>query len=336
MGNQKKVKWGVISTAKIGLKHVLPAMQNGELTEIHAIASRNSDKAEKAAAALGIPKTYGSYEALLEDPEIQAVYIPLPNHLHIPWIRKAVEAGKHVLCEKPLVLQPEDIDELDQLQQDSGLIIGEAFMVLHQPRWKRLKEMVHSGALGELRCIQGFFSYNNGNPDDIRNKPEYGGGGLYDIGCYPIVLSRFVFDEEPVRVTGSLQYDQNFKIDMLSSFILEFPDGKQASFIVSTQTSPHQRMEIFGTKNHFELRLPFNTPDDREMQILSHGNDILEPEQVESSFQKINHYTLQGDAFSKAVLEGGGFAGSLKNARGNARVIKAIFNAAEEGRWVEL
>jgi len=336
MHETKRVRWGVISTADIGVNKVLPAMKQAELVELYAIASRNLEKAEAAAKQLGMPKAYGSYEELLADDSIQAVYIPLPNNMHVEWIRKSIEAGKHVLCEKPLVMKADEIDELDELQKKSGLLIGEAFMVLHQPRWKAAKDMAQSGALGEVRAVQGFFSYYNTNEQDIRNNPEYGGGGLYDIGCYTIVFSRYIFGEEPVRVTGTMEYDPDFSIDRLTSTILEFPGGKQAVFTVSTQLVPHQRVEVFGTQKKIELRWPFNTPNDRDTQILSHGEDILEPDTVESVFSTMDHYGLEGTAFSRSILEGVPFAGSLENARGNARVIDAVMKAAREKRWVEL
>src|SRR5712672_2061005 len=241
-----KVRWGVLSTAGIGMKKVLPALQKGEWVELSAIASRDLHKAEEAARTLGIPKAYGSYEELLADPRIEAIYNPLPNQLHVPWSIKAAEAGKHVLCEKPISMTVAEARSLLAVQERTGVIIGEAFMVRTHPQWLRTRELIASGRIGSLRSIQGFFSYTNVNPANIRNIPEYGGGGLMDIGCYPINISRFLFGEEPVRVMGLIERDPEMKTDRLTSAILHFPSG-QSIFTCSTQLVPYQRVNVFGT-----------------------------------------------------------------------------------------
>src|SRR5439155_20571991 len=222
----RKVRWGVLSTANIGLKKVLPAMQRGQYCDIVGIASRDLAAAQEASSALGIRKTYGSYEALLADPEIEAVYNPLPNHLHVPWSMKAAEAGKHVLCEKPLSLTVAEARTLLPVRERSGVKIGEAFMVKTHPQWLRTRELIHKGVIGELRAIVGAFSYFNRDPANVRNKLEWGGGGIMDIGCYPITTSRFIFGEEPARVAGLIERDPDFKTDRLASVILEFPSGQ--------------------------------------------------------------------------------------------------------------
>src|ERR1700732_4675515 len=194
----EKVRWGILGAAKIGTQKVIPAMQRGAHAEVAGIASRDLDKARKAAADLKIPKAYGSYEELLADPEIDAIYNPLPNHLHVPWSIRAAEAGKHVLCEKPIALSVEEARELIRARDAHRVKIGEAFMARTHPQWLRVKELTDSGAVGELRTISGFFSYFNRDPQNIRNRPEMGGGAVMDIGCYPITLSRMIVGREPL------------------------------------------------------------------------------------------------------------------------------------------
>ncbi|MDK2963040.1 MAG: hypothetical protein PWQ29_434 [Verrucomicrobiota bacterium] len=326
------VNWGVLSTANIGLTKVLPAMMKGSHVKLAAIASRNPERAKVAAKDLNIPKTYGSYEELLEDPGIQAVYIPLPNHMHVEWIRKSLLAGKHVLCEKPLVMQAREIQELEELANTSNLLVGEAFMVLHHPRWIRVKDLISSGSIGRLISGNSVFSYYNTDKDNIRNNPAYGGGAIYDIGCYPIVVSRFVFGEEPVRVISTVEQDPEFKTDRLASAILEFPSGTM-TFTVSTQMVPYQVVQFFGTEKMVEVRAPFNTPYDRPTSIHIHSGDILQDLQVAETFDECDQYTIQGDNFSRAILYGESFAGSLKNALGNAKVIDSLFKSADSGTW---
>src|ERR1700722_3542790 len=270
-----KVRWGVLSTAGIAVKKVLPAMQKGEWSDVTAIASRDLHKAEDVARKLGIPRAYGSYEALLADPDIEAIYNPLPNQMHVPWSVKAAEAGKHVLCEKPVSLTVAEARTLLDAERRTGMKIGEAFMVRTHPQWLRAREIVGSGRIGELRSIQGFFSYFNTDPQNIRNIPECGGGGLMDIGGYPINTSRFLFGEEPLRVSALLEKDPKLQVDRLTSAILEFPSG-HATFTCSTQLIPYQRMQIMGTKGRIEIEIPFNAPNDRPCRIfIDDGRDLL-------------------------------------------------------------
>jgi len=222
-------------------------MRKGEWSEIAAIASRDLQKAKEAAKKLGIPKAYGSYEELLADTEIEAVYNPLPNHLHVPWSIKAAEAGKHVLCEKPLSLTVAESRTLLEVRERCGVKIGEAFMVKTHPQWLRTRELIQKGVIGELRAIVGAFSYFNRDPENVRNNAEWGGGGLMDVGCYTITTSRFIFGEEPSRVAGLIERDPDFKTDRLASAILDFPSG-QAVFTCSTQMVPYQRMQFLGRK----------------------------------------------------------------------------------------
>jgi predicted dehydrogenase len=320
----KKLRWGVLSAAKIGLTKVIPAMQNSQLCEIVAIASRDPAKAREAADKLGIPKAYGSYEELLADPAIDAVYNPLPNHLHLPWTIFAAESGKHVLCEKPIGLNAAETRQLVDVRDRTGVHIAEAFMVRLHPQWLRAREIVRSRAIGDLRVVSGFFSYNNRDPKNIRNILEYGGGGIMDIGCYPVTTTRFLFDEEPRRVLGLIERDPEIGIDRLSSALMDFPGG-QGVFTCGTQLAPYQKMHAFGTKGRIELEIPFNAPPDQPTRIFVDGKEEI--------FPVCDQYTLQGDAFARAVLEGGEVVLTLENSVRNMAVIDALFRSAESGRW---
>jgi predicted dehydrogenase len=327
-----KLRWGVLSTAAIGLKKVIPAMQLGELTHVTAIASRDRAKAEEPARTLGIEKVYGSYEELLIDPQIDVIYNPLPNHLHVPWTIKAAEAGKHVLCEKPLSLTVAEARTLVDVQARTGVKIGEAFMVRTHPQWLRIRELIASGRIGELRSIQGFFSYHNVNPANIRNIPECGGGALMDVGCYPINISRFIFNEEPVGVMGLIERDPTMKTDRLTSAILHFPSG-QSVFTCSTQLVPYQRVNIFGAKGRIEVEIPFNAPNDRPCRILiDDGRDLFGSGITIEAFPVCDQYTLQGDAFSKAIIENTTVPVPLEDAIKNMAVIEAVFRSAASGK----
>ena len=331
-----KVRWGVLSTADFGIRKSVPAMQKGEWSAIRAIASRDLHKAEEAARALGIPKAYGSYEELLRDPEIEAIYNPLPNHMHVSWSIKAAEAGKHVLCEKPLGMNVAEARELLRVQERTGVKIGEAFMVRTHPQWLRARELVVSGRIGSLRSITGYFSYFNRDPKNIRNIPETGGGALMDIGCYPITTSRFMFGEEPSRVIGLLERDPEMKTDRVASVMLDFPSG-HAIFTVSTQLVQYQRMHFIGTQGRIEIEIPFNAPDDRPCRILiDDGGDIFGDDITTETLPTCDQYTIQGDIFSRAIREAGEVPVPLTDAIKNMAVIEAVFRSAESGRWATL
>lgn len=327
----KKVRWGVLSTAKIGIEKVLPAMQQGELSEIVAIASNNLEKAQAAAMKLRIPNAYGSYEELLSAPGVDAVYIPLPNHLHVPWSIKALEAGKHVLCEKPIAMTAAESQKLlDTAEKYPALKIMEAFMYRLHPQWQHVRQLVKDGKIGELHTIQSFFSYHNVDPDNIRNKAETGGGGLMDIGCYCISLSRFIFGAETRRVCGIMEYDPQFKTDCLTSGILDFVQGT-STFTCSTQLAPFQRVNIFGTDGRIEIEIPFNPPPDQPSKITyQHGNEVSE-----ISFDICDHYKIQGDLFSKAVLDDSEVPTPLTDAVANMQVLDALIESARDGIWVK-
>ena len=329
----KKLRWGALSTANIGLKKVLPAMQRGQYTTVTAIASRDLTRAREAAEQLGIDTAYGSYEELLADPNVDAIYNPLPNQLHVPWTAKAAEAGKHVLCEKPLSLTVAEAETLLAVRARSGVKIGEAFMIRSYPQWLRLRELLREGRIGNLRSITGFFSYFNNDPSNIRNRVECGGGALYDIGCYCIHVSRYAFAQEPTRVVASVDRDPQMHIDRLTSAVLDFPGG-QSIFTCSTQLAAYQRVQFLGTKGRIEIEIPFNAPKDRPTRIfIDDTGDLSGSGITTESFPVCDQYTMQGDAFSKAVLEGTEVPVPLEDAIRNMAVIEAIFRSGETGRW---
>jgi predicted dehydrogenase len=329
---QKKIRWGVLSTAAIGLRKVIPGMQLGQFCTVDAIASRDLAKAQKAAADCGIARAYGSYEELLEDPEIEAIYNPLPNQLHVPWTIKAAEAGKHVLCEKPLSVTVAEAESLLDVRERTGVKIGEAFMIRSYPQWLRLRELLNDGRIGELRSVVGFFSYFNVDPANIRNRMDSGGGALMDIGCYLIHASRYAFGGQPTRVVASIDRDPRMGIDRLTSAILEFPAG-QAIFTCSTQLIPYQRVHFLGTRGRIELEIPFNAPPDRPTRLfIDSTGDLFGQPEVET-FPTCDQYTLQGDAFSKAILDDTEVPVPLEDAIGNMAVIEAIFSSARSRRW---
>lgn len=316
-----KVRWGVLSTAKIAVEKVIPAMQRSEWCEIAAIASRDLARAQAAADELGIAKAYGSYEELLADETVEVVYNPLPNHLHVPWTVKAAEAGKHVLCEKPIALNADEASQLIEVRDRTGVRIQEAFMVRTHPQWLATRRLIHSGRIGTLKAIAGFFSYNNPDPANIRNKLEFGGGALMDIGCYPITISRWMFDEEPRRVLSTIERDPQFGTDSLTSAVLEFRNG-HATFTCSTRLAPYQRMIFHGTKGRIEVLIPFNAPNDRPTQIL------LNDELIE--FPICDQYEIQGTLFSRALREDRPQPIPLQDAINNMRVIDAVFEAVPQ------
>ena len=328
-----KIRWGILSTAKIGVKKVIPGMQKGKFCDIAAIASRDLRRAEDTARSLGIAKAYGSYEELLADPQIDAIYNPLPNQMHVPWSIKAAEAGKHVLCEKPLSLTVAEARQLLAVRDRTKVKIGEAFMVRTHPQWLRARELVASGRIGQLRGATGFFSYFNTDPKNIRNIPECGGGAMMDIGCYPINTSRFVFGEEPTRVLGLVERDPQMKVDRLTSAMLDFPSG-QSTFTCSMQLVPYQRSQFFGTKGRIEIEIPFNAPPDRPCRLfVDDGRDVFGGGITVEEFPVCDQYAVQGDAFSRAVLEDGEVPVPLEDAIKNMAVIEAIFRSAESGKW---
>ena len=328
-----RIRWGVLSTAAIGLKKVIAAMQRGTHTSVVAIASRDLHKAREAVEVLGIATAYGSYEELLSDTSIDAIYNPLPNHLHVPWTIKAAEAGKHVLCEKPLGLSATEAATLLAVRDRTGVKIGEAFMVRCHPQWIQAHEWIREGRIGELRSMLGCFSYFNIHPENIRNQAEIGGGALMDIGCYMVHAARLAFGTQPLRVVASIDRDPVMRTDRLTSAILEFGNG-QAVFTCSTQLVPYQRIHFLGTRGRIEMEVPVNAPMDRETRLLlDTGSDLFGGGITTQSFPVCDQYTLQADAFSRAVLEGGEVPVSIEDGIANMAVIDAIFQSGRSGQW---
>jgi len=334
MGN-RKVTWGVISTAKIGVDQVIPAMQQCENLEILGIASRDERIARETAEKSGIPRFYRNYEDLLNDPDIEAIYNPLPNHMHFEWTKKAIEKGKHVLCEKPMTLRKSEIKELIQLRDKKNLKVGEAFMVHTHPQWIETVNRIQQGDLGKLRTVQGFFSYYKTDPANIRNIFEYGGGAMWDIGCYPVHTSRFAFGEEPIKVVSLIERDPILKIDRLGSVIMDFPSG-QCVFTVSTQAVAYQRMMFFGEEKKIEMEIPFNAPNDRKCNIYLDDGDKFMKNRKEISFNICDQYAIQGEKFSEAIISDGAVPVSLEDAYNNTSVIEAIFESEKTGTWINL
>jgi predicted dehydrogenase len=328
-----KLRFGVLSTANIGLKKVIPAMQRGQHTTVAAIASRDVANARQAARLLDIPTAYGSYEELLADPNIDAIYNPLPNQLHVPWTRKAAEAGKHVLCEKPLSMTVAEAKTLLEVRARTGVKICEAFMIRSFHQWLRLRELLDEGRVGELRSVSAFFSYFNTDAANIRNRKETGGGAVYDIGCYCIQASRHAFRQEPTRVVATLDRDPQMGTDRLSSAILEFPSG-HAIFTCSTQLIPYQRVHFLGTRGRIEIEIPFNAPTDRPTRLFVDSTGDLSGSGITTeAFPTSDQYTMQGDAFAKSVLENSEVPVPLEDSIGNMAVIEAIFRSADSGHW---
>ena len=311
---------------------VLPAMQRAELCEIVAIGSRRLETARAAAEQLQIVRAYGSYEEVLADGEVEAIYNPLPNHLHVPWSLKAVAAGKHVLCEKPIGLSAAEGRQLvAAAAAHPELKVMEAFMYRHHPQWRRAKQIVEEGQIGRLSTIQTLFSYFNDDPDDIRNQADIGGGALMDIGCYPISLSRFIYGAPPRRVLGSIEADPQFKTDRLTSAVMQF-DAGTSTFTCGTQLTPFQRVNIFGTEGRVEIEIPFNAPPDRPTRLWHRRGERTE----EQIFEVCDQYGLQGDAFSRAVLEGTDVPTPISDAVVNMQVIEAVVASARSGTWHEV
>ncbi len=329
----RKVQWGVLSAANIAIRKVIPAMQRSIRCEVTALASRDLIKAKRFAQELGIPKAYSSYDELLADPAIEAVYIPLPNHLHVTWSIKAAEAGKHVLCEKPIALNATEAMQLLQTRDRTGVKIEEAFMVRTHPQWLRVLELIDSGRIGEVRSVIGQFSYNNPDSQNIRNIAEMGGGALMDIGCYLVFCSRLIFKSEPKRVVGLIQQDPMTRTDVLTSALLDFPTG-QSIFTCSTRITPSQRVQIIGSHARIEIQIPFNAPPDRACKILiDDGSDLFGTNAEIVNVEVCDQYTIQGDLFSRSICEGIEPPVPLEESIKNMAAIDAIFRSAKSGQW---
>jgi predicted dehydrogenase len=327
-----RVRWGIISTADIGVAKVIPGLMKSRQIEVRAIASRSLPAARKAARKLGIPVAYGSYEELLDDPEIEAVYNPLPNHLHVPLTLAAAAKGKHVLCEKPIALTAEEAETLRGVPK--GVVIAEAFMVRHHPQWIKARDLVRAGTLGELRAIQSFFSYYNVDPKNVRNMADIGGGGIYDIGCYPVLVSRYIFAAEPERVISLVERDPKFGTDRLASALVDFGKGRHLTFTVSTQVTPYQRVNIVGTRARLEVEIPFNSPQGSAATLyLDKGTKLGDASASAIRLPRADQYQLEGEQFSRVVCGKEKLAWGVEDAILQARVLDAIFRSAGSGNW---
>jgi predicted dehydrogenase len=328
-----KLRWGILSTASIGLRKVIPGMQSSRLCSIDAIASRRLAKAQSAASKLGIAKAYGSYEELLADAEIDAIYNPLPNQLHVPWTIQAAEAGKHVLCEKPIAMTAEEARTLLEVRERTGVKIGEAFMIRTHLQWIRVQELLAQGRIGTLRAIAGFFSYHNTDRANIRNQVECGGGALLDIGCYCIHVARHAFGRTPARVVGLVDRDPDMHIDRLTSALLDFSDG-QCIFTCSTQMVPYQRVQFLGTRGRIEVEIPFNAPHGSVTRIfIDDGSDVTGRGIATETVPACDQYAEQGDAFARAAMENADLPVPLEDAIENMAVIDAVLRSAKTGQW---
>ncbi|TVR94402.1 MAG: gfo/Idh/MocA family oxidoreductase [Trueperaceae bacterium] len=326
-----RTRWGILSTARIAREKVIPALFKAANVEVTAIASRDERTAREAAAALRIPRAHGSYEALLDDPEVDVVYIPVPNHLHVDWSLRALEAGKHVLVEKPLGMDAEDAERLVSAAAESPrLKVMEGFMYRFHPQWIEAKRVVDEGEIGRLQQVHSHFSYFKLDPDNIRNQPDAGGGGLMDIGCYDISLSRYLFGGEPLRVVATVDLDPGLGVDRLVSALLDFGAGRSATFSCGTQMLRHQRAQAFGSEGRIELEIPFNAPQDGPCRLWRETDEGT----FERVFDRVDQYTLQAEAFSRAVLDDTDVPLPLTDGLANMRVLDAIKASSRQDDWV--
>jgi predicted dehydrogenase len=341
-GDVAPVRWGVLGASNFALKAAVPAMQKAPLVDVRALASRSLEKGRAAATALGIGRVHGSYQELLADPEIEAVYNPLANHLHVPLSIQALRAGKHVLCEKPIALSAAQAEELAAAARETGKLVAEAFMVRHHPQWEAVVDLIRDGRIGDVRALHTAFSYNNPDAANIRNQRDVGGGALYDVGCYAVTIARLVFAAEPRQVAAACERDPGSGCDRLTSAILDFGAG-HATFTVGTQHVRYQSVHIFGTTGHIEIDIPFNSPHDRPCTVAVDEGLLATPDftveqtaaqrAVRLTMPVANQYTLQGQRFSEAIRHGGPVRSDMASAVANMRVIDAIFRAAGSRRW---
>lgn len=331
----RKIRWGIVSTADIGMKKVTPGIMKSQHSEVVALASRDLGKARAAVAELGLPnaRAYGSYDELLADPNIDAIYNPLPNHLHVPVTLAAARAGKHVLCEKPISITAKEAVELRAAP--TTVRITEAFMVRHHPQWHRAREIVRSGELGDVRLVRAAFLYYLDDPNNVRNLADIGGGGLLDVGCYCVIAGRYLFEAEPKRVVALVDRDANFGTDRLASVIADFGDGRQLSFVCGTQTAGRQTVEALGTKASLEIVLPFNAPPD-EMSAILVGSGAQRQFYRREIIRSVDQYTEQAEAFALAILKDTPIEFGIEDAISQMRVLDAIFRSEKSRTWEDV
>ena len=335
MGGMEPVRWGVLGTSKFAREWIVPGMMKSPDVRVVAVGSRTRAKADSFAKALGIPMAYGSYEDLLNDPNVEAIYNPLPNHLHVPMTIVAMGAGKHVLCEKPIALTAAEAELLRTAPK--GPLVAEAFMVRHHPQWHEVRRLIREGTLGRIHTVQAFFSFYLDDPDDVRHRPEWGGGSLLDIGVYPVVASRFIFECEPRRAIALVDLDPRFKVDRVVSGIVDFGEGRRVDFTVSTQAVAHQRLEIFGTSGRIELPIPFNPPLGGSARLLVDTNRAIGATAAESTeTAAVDQYQLEAEAFGRAVRGLETLSYGVEDAISNMRVVDALFRSSATNRWEDV
>ena len=327
----QKLRWGILSTAKIAREWLIPALQESSNNEVVAIASRDSERAKKTAEEHNIPKFFGSYDELLQSDDIDAIYNPLPNHLHVPLTQRAIEAGKHVLCEKPLGLDQLEVEKLIQFsEQNPKCVVMEAFMYRFHPQWKKVLELIDEGVLGEVLCVDAAFTFFNRDNNNVRNQTGIGGGGVMDIGCYCISAARTLFGREPKRVSALLDIDPEFGIDRHASAVLDFSPG-MSTFYCSMQSASTQHVKVMGSKASLVIENPFYHRGVPSRLIVREGNS--DREILVGSF---NHYVEQVNAFADAVNSGKTAPTPLSDALANMKVIDAVFKSAETKDWQEV
>lgn len=329
-----KLNWGILSTANIGVKRVIPAILTGQRGVIAAIASRDAAKAARVAASFGIGRSYGDYQSLLDDPAIEAIYNPLPNHLHVEWTIKALLAGKHVLCEKPIALNAAEAQAIAAARDRSGQRVIEAFMVRCHPQWQRVRELVRQGRIGTVGAIQAAFLFTMLDPNNVRNRADIGGGALYDVGCYPIVTARYVFGAEPERAIALIDRDPAFGVDRLSSGLLAFPGGRHLAFSSALQLAGYQRVVILGSEGRIEIGVPFTPQKDHSCRIvIDSGKSADGSSATTEDFAPIDQYAIQCDLAVAAFREEIAQEFPIEDAIANMRVIDALYRSAASGRW---
>ncbi len=328
------IRWGVLGCAGIAIDAVIPAIQSSRLGRVAAIASRDIKKARHTAAAFDIPTAYGSYEELLADPNIDAIYNPLPNHLHVPLTRQALEQGKPVLCEKPIALNAQEAEELSAAAKRTGLPVAEAFMVRHHPQWTMASSLAETGHIGDVRAIQAIFSYYLEDPNNVRNQASIGGGALLDVGCYAVNIARLLFAAEPLRAIAAIERDPAFETDRLTSGLMEFPGGRQLIFTCATQLVLTQKVTVLGTRGRMELEIPFNAPPDEQTTIvIDNGEDLAGNGRREIVIDAVDQYREQADAFAATILTGVPLVTDLNDAIANMKALDALFRSTTTGRW---
>ncbi len=327
------LRWGILSSSGFAVEHIIPALLQCKGLELQAVSSRSAETARQLASKFGIARAHGSYQELIDDPELDVVYNPLPNHLHVPWSIKAMQAGKHVLYEKPLAMHAGEAEAMIAARDATGMLAAEAFVIRHHPQWRRVRELVREGRIGTLKGAQGWLSYRMEDPENFRNKPEMGGGGLLDIGVYPMVTSRYVFEDDPKRVFAAIRRDPETGVDCLASAILEY-DAGLASFTCSTELAVQQHMAFFGSHGRIELADPFAQAPDREAQILIGGDRGIWDPALESfeTFEPLNMYINQAEEFCQAVANGK-LEFPLEDALMNMRILDALFRSGKSGAW---